>query len=98
MCDIQHEISRLLHFARQKGLIAPEDEVYAANRLLDVLHVEEYVPEEVEETLETATPILECMLDYAAEKGLIEGTRASSMATSSGRMSATSSTRASWTV
>ncbi|GAA0208751.1 UDP-glucose--hexose-1-phosphate uridylyltransferase [Selenomonas dianae] len=74
MCDIQHEISRLLHFARQKGLIAPEDEVYAANRLLDVLHVEDYVPETVEETLETATPILECMLDYAAEKGLIEGT------------------------
>ena len=74
MCDIQHEISRLLHFARQKGLIAPEDEVYAANRLLDVLHVEEYVPEEVDETLETATPILECMLDYATEKGLIEGT------------------------
>ena len=74
MCDIQDEISRLLHFARQKGLIAPEDEVYAANRLLDVLHVEDYVPEEVDETLETATPILECMLDYAAEKGLIEGT------------------------
>ena len=74
MCDIQHEISRLLHFARQKGLIAPEDEVYAANRLLDVLHVEEYVPEEVDETLETATSILECMLDFAAEKGLIEGT------------------------
>ena len=74
MCDIQHEISRLLHFARQKGLIAPEDEVYAANRILDVLHVEDYVPEEVDETLETATPILECMLDYAAEKGLIEGT------------------------
>ena len=74
MCEIQHEISRLLHFARQKGLIAPEDEVYAANRLLDVLHVEDYVPEEVDETLETATPILECMLDYATEKGLIEGT------------------------
>ena len=74
MCDIQHEISRLLHFARQKGLIAPEDEVYAANRLLDVLYVEDYVPEEVDETLETAAPILECMLDYAAEKGLIEGT------------------------
>ena len=74
MCDIQHEISRLLHFARQKGLIAPEDEVYAANRLLDVLHVEDYAPEDVDETLETAAPILEWMLDYAAEKGLIEGT------------------------
>ena len=74
MCDIQHEISRLLHFARQKGLIASEDVVYAANRLLDVLHVEEYIPEAVEETLQTATPILENMLDYAAAKGLIEGT------------------------
>ena len=74
MCDMQHEICRLLHFARQKGLIAPEDEVYAANRLLDVLGVEEYVPEQVDETLETATPILERMLDYAAGKGLIEGT------------------------
>ena len=51
MCDMQHEISRLLHFARQKGLIAPEDEVYAANRLLDVLGVEEYVPEQVDEAL-----------------------------------------------
>ena len=67
MCDIQHEISRLLHFARQKRLIAPEDEVYAANRLLDVLHVEEYVPEEVDETLETATPILELSLIHISE-------------------------------
>ena len=51
MCDMQHEISRLLHFARQKGLIAPEDEVYAANRLLYVLDVEECVPEQVDEAL-----------------------------------------------
>lgn len=74
MCDMQHEISRLLHFARQKGLIAPEDEFYAANRLLDVLGVEEYVPEQVDETVETATPILERMLNYAVGKGLIEDT------------------------
>ena len=44
MSDIQRSISRLLHFARQKGLIAPADAVYAANRLIDVLGVEEYVP------------------------------------------------------
>ena len=57
MSDIQCSISRLLHFARQKGLIAPADEVYAANRLIDVLGVEEYVPHAVDETLETARPV-----------------------------------------
>ena len=74
MSDIQHEIARLLHFAEQQLLIAPEDTVYAANRLLDVLGVEAYEPERVEERLETPTPILERMLDYAAEKELIEDT------------------------
>ena len=74
MSDIQRSISRLLHFARQKGLIAPDDEVYAANRLIDVLGVEEYVPHAVDETLETATPVLEEMLDDAAARGLIENT------------------------
>ena len=74
MSDIQRSISRLLHFARQKGLIAPDDEVYAANRLIDVLGVEEYVPHVVDETLETATPVLEEMLDDAAARGLIENT------------------------
>ena len=74
MSDIQRSISRLLHFAQQKGLIAPADEVYAANRLIDVLGVEEYVPHAVDETLETATPVLEEMLDDAAARGLIENT------------------------
>ena len=74
MSDIQRSISRLLHFAQQKGLIAPDDEVYAANRLIDVLGVEEYVPHAVDETLETATPVLEEMLDDAAARGLIENT------------------------
>lgn len=74
MSDIQRSISRLLHFARQKGLIAPADAVYAANRLIDVLGVEEYVPHAVDETLETATPVLEEMLDDAAARGLIENT------------------------
>ena len=74
MAGIQHEIARLLNFAEQQFLITPEDVVYSANRLLDVLHVEEYEPEAVEEVLETPTPILENMLDYAAEQGLIENT------------------------
>lgn len=36
MFDINHEINRLLHFSRQQGLIAKEDQFYAANRLLSM--------------------------------------------------------------
>ena len=74
MSDINHEINRLLHFAEQQKLMDKEDRVYAANLLLDVLQVEEYVPEAIEEELETAAPILERMLDDAAARGLIEDT------------------------
>lgn len=41
---MQYEISRLLHFASQQGMIASEDEVYAANCFFDVPHAEEDVP------------------------------------------------------
>ncbi len=74
MFDINHEINRLLHFSRQQGLIAKEDQFYAANRLLDVLQVEEFTPQAVEEKLEIATPVLENLLDYAVQKKLIENT------------------------
>ena len=74
MININVEINRLLNFAQQQGLIAEEDTVYAANLLLDVLQAEDFTPEAVEEALETATPVLERMLDYAVEKKLIEDT------------------------
>ena len=72
--NINTEINRLLHFARQRGLINEEDLYYSANLLLDVLKAEEFVPEKIEETLETAAPVLKNMLDYAVEKGLLEDT------------------------
>ena len=71
---MNHQINRLLNFALQQGLINRADEYYAANRLLAVLQLDEYVPEQVEETLDTPDDILAEMLDYAAEKGIIEGT------------------------
>ena len=71
---INTEINRLLNFARQQGLIEPLDEIYAANRLLDLLHVAEFVPEEINEDFETATPILENMLDYAVAEKIIDDT------------------------
>ncbi|SFT85892.1 UDPglucose--hexose-1-phosphate uridylyltransferase [Selenomonas sp. GACV-9] len=72
--SINTEINRLLHFAKQRGLMNEEDTYYTANRLLDVLHVEEFVPEEISEMLETAAPILQDMLAYAVAQGLIEDT------------------------
>ena len=74
MININLEINRLLNFASQRGLIAKEDETYAANLLLDVLQADEFTPQAVAEELTTAAPVLENMLDYAAEKKLIEDT------------------------
>ena len=71
---INTEINRLLNFAVQKNLMEETDKFYSANRLIDLLHVSEFVPEEINETLETATPILENMLDYAVQEKIIDDT------------------------
>ena len=72
--SINTEINRLLNFAIQQNLMQDTDEFYSANRLIDLLHVHEFVPEKIDETLETATPILENMLDYAVAEKLIDDT------------------------
>ena len=72
--SINTEINRLLNFARQQNLIESTDIFYSANRLIDLLHVAEFVPEKIDETLETAAQILENMLDYAVAEKLIDDT------------------------
>lgn len=72
--SINTEINRLLNFAKQQALITPADEIYSANRLLDLFRVAEFVPQDINEILETATPILENMLDYAVAEKLIDDT------------------------
>ena len=72
--SIQTEINRLLHFAKQHGLINEDDLYYAANLLLDVLQADSFEPEPVQEELDTAAPILQAMLDDAVKRGLIEDT------------------------
>ena len=71
---INYEINRLVNFALQQGLLFVEDKIYAANLLLAALQLAEFTEEEVDETLETPTPILENILDYAVKKGFIENT------------------------
>lgn len=72
--SINTEINRLLNFAIQQNLIEETDIYYAANRLIDLLQVSEFMPEEINEKLETATPILEKILDYAVDESLIKNT------------------------
>jgi len=71
---INYEINRLINFAMQQNLISEEDKIYSTNMLLGNLKLNEFNFEEVNETLETPTPILENILDYAAEQNLIENT------------------------
>ena len=71
---INYEINRLINFAIQQKLITEEDMIYATNMLLGTLKLNEFNPEEVNEILETPTPILENILDYVADQNLIENT------------------------
>ena len=70
--NINYEVNRLINFAVQNNLIDELDAVYASNLLLEVLNLDEFEEVEVDEKLQTATPILENMLDYAVEIYLIQ--------------------------
>ena len=66
------EISRLLEYGLQRGLIAPEDKAYAANRMLALLGLREFEPQPVEEEFHTPVEPLERLCQFAAEAGLID--------------------------
>lgn len=66
------EIERLLKFAEQQSLIEDLDRIPCRNALLDLLQLSEpYEGEVVEETLSTPVGVLENLLDYAAENGIL---------------------------
>ena len=70
MVDISLEIFRLVQYGIDHGLLEPEDRVYASNRILNVLGLQEIRPEQPEEEhLSGPEPILTRILDWAAENG-----------------------------
>lgn len=71
---INRQINRLLSFALKHELIGPYDYICAANHLTALLGLTEFTPETAEKTPDTADEILEKLLDYAVERGLIENT------------------------
>lgn len=73
MTDINRELGRLVQYGLQKGLIYREDAPYTLNRLLAVLGLNDYTPCETPlEELEYPAPILEEILEWAAENGRLE--------------------------
>ncbi|WP_432663568.1 UDP-glucose--hexose-1-phosphate uridylyltransferase [Wukongibacter baidiensis] len=71
--NIYFEIERLVKYALDKSLIFEEDRVYSRNQVLEVLGLEDFQEvEAVEESLEVPTDILNNILNWAYEKGVLE--------------------------
>ena len=67
MIDINRAISTLLAYGQQQGLFEAEDTCYVANRLLAKLGLAAYTPIPVEDVPESPAPVLDELLDWAAE-------------------------------
>ena len=67
-------IKELVEYAIGKGLIEPCDEVWAINRLLEVMGLDEYsAPESAADGSRTLEGILKVLIDDAASRGLLDG-------------------------
>ena len=69
---IYESIKRLVCYGLEKGLIEPLDKVWATNRLLETLGLDDYDEPAEEYTDIDLEKTLAELLDFAAEKGLIE--------------------------
>ncbi|MBE6054433.1 MAG: UDP-glucose--hexose-1-phosphate uridylyltransferase [Clostridium sartagoforme] len=70
---IYREIKRLINYGLKQNLFNKEDEIFIRNSLLSLLNLDEYEDIELEEEeLSTPTDILNNILDYAYEKGILE--------------------------
>ena len=73
MIDINVEIERLINYGLKKGLMRKWDILIVRNAILETLNLDEYETVIIkDESLDTPTNILENILDWAAEKGVLE--------------------------
>ncbi|HZG76337.1 MAG TPA: galactose-1-phosphate uridylyltransferase, partial [Paenibacillus sp.] len=71
--DAACEVERLLQYALRKRLIEPLDVAYSRNALLELLRLPEpFGGPAPEEALDSPVEVLERLLDYAAEAGILE--------------------------
>ena len=69
---MNHAINQLIQYGLDHQLIQEADRDYATNLLLDLLNMNEFEREDIHEVIGDCTPILEKMLNYAVEQGIIE--------------------------
>lgn len=70
--ETQYAVSRLVNYGLQKKLITREDAVYAANRMLEKLHLGEYEQVQVNEELPYPAEPLQVLCDWAVQQGITE--------------------------
>lgn len=68
---IEQAIAKLIQYGKQTGLIAPEDEIFVTNQILEALEMDSYEAPEVEAGEIDLEEVLNEITDYAAEKGMI---------------------------
>lgn len=64
--DASREINRLIHYGLQRELLREEDRAYAVNRILALLHLREFTPQAIDETLPYPAEPLERLCELAA--------------------------------
>ena len=69
---IDRAIRDLVLYGERAGLLEKEDEIYARNRILEVLGRSEYTEPEEDSGEICLEAVLKELLDYAAENGLLE--------------------------
>ena len=68
---INQSIKKLVAYGLETGLITKEDEIFARNRILEILHIDEYTADDSECVCENLEETLSELLAYAVEKELI---------------------------
>ena len=71
--DIYKEIEKLINYGLNKNLIAKEDIIYTRNRLLEIFKLNDFKQVKIQnESLETLTAILDNILSWCYENGILE--------------------------
>lgn len=68
---IDEQVRKLVCYGLEKGLFTERDEIYVTNRILEILQLDEYNCDTAFEGI-NLEETLKALLDYAAEKGLLE--------------------------
>ena len=68
---ISQSVKKLVAYGLATGLIEKEDEIFARNRILEILHIDEYTADDSECVCEDLEATLGELLAYAVEKELI---------------------------